>query len=70
MNKQLAQRMQKEIIYLKNSEEDCLVKCTPSGHFLVKFKGETEYECSSSARIVADCFLACKEVTKEQYESF
>ena len=70
MNNQLASKLQKETVYLKNSEEDCLVKCTPSGHYFVKFKGETEYLCTSSARIVADCFLACKEVTKEEYESF
>ena len=66
---QLYQTILKEIVYLKNSFENAVIKISKQGTF-IKFKGKDEFKDDRASKVTADAILELNSISKSEYENF
>lgn len=64
------QKFSKQDVFLKNENENAVVKFTPEGKQYVKFKGEQPFEAAKGSAIVSDVRFEEYEITEEAYNNF
>lgn len=63
-------RLKTDTIYMKDEQEDCLVKHTPGGGFTVKHRGGSEGTLDAKSDIAMRAVYGMKEVTENEYNKF
>ena len=68
------ERLRTEIVYLRYTFENCVLKSIPitrrKREFWVKFKGEEAFKAKSGSELVADITLGGEEITEKEYNEF
>lgn len=64
------QKFSKQNVYLKNENEEAVVKFTPDGKRLIKFKGQKPFESIKGSSVVADIRFEQYEITEEEYNNY
>ena len=64
-------KMKTEVVYLRNSFKNCVVKCNPEpAEEYIKYKGLPGLKAKDGSKFVADAILTMDFITEKEYEEF